>query len=484
MLYFPDATLSLRQVVFFTFFKMSDFWSNCLEQLRRDFTPELFHTWFSELQADDSALLTENVLKIFVTSSAKLSALKSAYASKLTEVVSNVAGQPVTLSWAVAKPVSQTTSETVENKENSNFVKENPVKVETATQNKTGLLPQLTFETIVQGKANQMAYAAAMQVANNMGKPIYNPLIIYGGVGLGKTHLMHAIGHQFLKSNPTKKLLCISAQQYLEEYTGVMRLLNNDSNRYFQEIHQFEKRYQDLDMLLIDDIQGFSSRRGTQASFFQVFEHMVPHGKQIVMTSDTYPRDLKDLQERLLSRLTQGITVEVEPPELEMRVQILLSKAERSGLSMPTEVAEEIAKHLRSNVRELEGAVQQILAYTNFHKVPVTLQTITEALKDIFNSTSVPVTVESIQQAVCDHFKIKQVDLLSKKRIAAVSHARQVAMYLAKELTQKSLPEIGAMFGGKDHTTVLYACRKVSSSLSTDSALRNDIHLLEQRIKS
>ena len=462
---------------------MSDFWSNCLNQLRKDFTPELFHTWFSELEVDDSALLTENTLTIFVTSSAKLSALKLAYASKIAEVISDIAGHPVTLSWSVAKPKSAVVSEESVDKIEPPS-EEKSLKTTQATQNKTGLLPQLTFETIVQGKANQMAYAAAMQVANNMGKPIYNPLIIYGGVGLGKTHLMHAIGHQFLKSNPTKKLLCISAQQYLEEFTRVMRLLNIDPNRYFQEIHQFEKRYQDLDMLLIDDIQGFSSRRGTQASFFQVFEHMVPHGKQIVMTSDTYPRDLKDLQERLLSRLTQGITVEVEPPELEMRVQILLSKAERSGLSMPTEAAEEIAKHLRSNVRELEGAVQQILAYTNFHKVPVTLQTITEALKDIFNSTSVPVTVESIQQAVCEHFKIKQVDLLSKKRIAAVSHARQVAMYLAKELTQKSLPEIGAMFGGKDHTTVLYACRKISSSLSTDSALRNDIHLLEQRIKS
>ena len=194
-------------------------------------------------------------------------------------------------------------------------------------------------------------------------------------------------------------------------------------------------------MLLIDDIQGFANRKGTQASFFQVFEHMVPHGKQIVMTSDTFPRDLKELQERLLSRITQGITVEVEPPELEMRVQILLNKAERSGLSMPEDVAEEIAKRLRSNVRELEGAVQQILAYTHFHKVPVTLQTVSEALRNVFRSSSVPVTIETIQEAVSDYFKIKTADLLSKKRTSAVSHARQVAMYLAKELTQKSLPE-------------------------------------------
>ena len=295
---------------------------------------------------------------------------------------------------------------------------------------------------------------------------------------------MHAIGHQFLKNNPARRVLCISAQQYLEEFTGVMRLMNADPNRYFQALRDFENRYQNLDMLLIDDIQGFANRKGTQASFFQVFEHMVPHGKQIVMTSDTFPRDLKELQERLLSRITQGITVEVEPPELEMRVQILLNKAERSGLSMPEDVAEEIAKRLRSNVRELEGAVQQILAYTHFHKVPVTLQTVSEALRNVFRSSSVPVTIETIQEAVSDYFKIKTADLLSKKRTSAVSHARQVAMYLAKELTQKSLPEIGVMFGGKDHTTVLYACRKISSSRSTDKQLRNDLHLLEQRIKS
>ena len=458
---------------------MSEFWSHCLNKLREEVTPELFHTWFSELQADDSDLLSKNELKILAASSAKLTALKAAYASTLAEIVASVAGHPVTLTWGVvAKAPSQPTVSAQDAIKTKNEIEREKA------QDKSGLLPELTFENIVQGKANQMAYAAAMQVANSVGKPLYNPLIIYGGVGLGKTHLMHAIGHQFLKNNPFHRVLCISAQQYLEEYTGVMRLLNADPTRYFTEIRHFEQRYQNLDMLLIDDIQGFSNRKGTQASFFQVFEHMVPHGKQIVMTSDTYPRDLKELQERLLSRLTQGITVEVEPPELEMRVQILLNKAERSGISMPTDVAEEIAKRLRSNVRELEGAVQQILAYTNFHKVPVTMQTVFEALKDIFHSTSIPVTIETIQQLVCEHFKIKQVDLLSKKRIASISHARQVAMYLAKELTQKSLPEIGAMFGGKDHTTVLYACRKVASSLSTDSELRNDIHLLEQRIKS
>lgn len=454
----------------------SEFWSQCLDELKTEFSPELFHTWFADLTVDDS-VLSDDQLKIFASSAAKLSALKTAYSQKLSEIVNRIADRHIALTWCVSQTpaVSLPVAPASENVDKP---------LSPSAQIKSGLLPDLTFENFVQGKANQMAFAAALQVANSSGKPIYNPLIIYGGVGLGKTHLMHAIGHQFLKNNPARRVLCISAQQYLEEFTGVMRLMNADPNRYFQALRDFENRYQNLDMLLIDDIQGFANRKGTQASFFQVFEHMVPHGKQIVMTSDTFPRDLKELQERLLSRITQGITVEVEPPELEMRVQILLNKAERSGLSMPEDVAEEIAKRLRSNVRELEGAVQQILAYTHFHKVPVTLQTVSEALRNVFRSSSVPVTIETIQEAVSDYFKIKTADLLSKKRTSAVSHARQVAMYLAKELTQKSLPEIGVMFGGKDHTTVLYACRKISSSRSTDKQLRNDLHLLEQRIKS
>ena len=450
----------------------SEFWSQCLDELKTEFSPELFHTWFADLTVDDSALSDDQV-KIFASSAAKLSALKTAYSQKLSEIAGRVTGRHIALIWCV----SQTPAAVLPFAPAPESV-DKPLNP--SEQMKSGLLPDLTFENFVQGKA----FAAALQVANSSGKPIYNPLIIYGGVGLGKTHLMHAIGHQFLKNNPKRRVLCISAQLYLEEFTGVMRLMNADPNRYFQALRDFENRYQNLDMLLIDDIQGFANRKGTQASFFQVFEHMVPHGKQIVMTSDTFPRDLKELQERLLSRITQGITVEVEPPELEMRVQILLNKAERSGLSMPEDVAEEIAKRLRSNVRELEGAVQQILAYTHFHKVPVALQTVSEALRNVFRSSSVPVTIETIQEAVSDYFKIKTADLLSKKRTSAVSHARQVAMYLAKELTQKSLPEIGVMFGGKDHTTVLYACRKISSSRSTDKQLRNDLHLLEQRIKS
>jgi chromosomal replication initiator protein len=249
-------------------------------------------------------------------------------------------------------------------------------------------------------------------------------------------------------------------------------------------MRQFEAKYQDLDLFLIDDIQSFGKREGTQTNFFLVFENMVPHGKQIVLTSDTYPKSLKDFQERLLSRMTQGLTVEVEPPELEMRVQILHQKAKSIGLDLPEEVAEVIAEHLKSNVRELEGAVQQIYAFTHFSKMPVTLESVKLALRDVFRQNSVPVTLESIQQRVAEYYNLKQADMTSKSRIAPVAKARQIAMYLCKELTQKSLPEIGKSFGGRDHATVIHAHKKITAERTRDEALRHDLNVLTQRIKN
>ncbi len=319
-----------------------------------------------------------------------------------------------------------------------------------------------------------------MQVATAPGTQ-YNPLFIYGGVGLGKTHLMHAIGHKFLEAHPSARVRCVSAQQYMSEYTTAVRKLNSQGE---QAMQSFEARYQDLDLLLIDDIQSFANREGTQTNFFLAFERMVPRGKQIVLTSDTYPRNLKDFQERLLSRLTQGLVVSVEPPELEMRIQILMQKADRSGLEMPEDVAVTIAKRLKSNVRELEGAVQQVLAYTNFHNLPVTIDTVKVALRDIFKVSAVPVTIENIQQAVAEYYNLKVADMYSKSRKGPIVYARQVAMYLAKELTQKSLPEIASFFGKRDHTTVMYACRKIQAARNTDEGLKHEINILEQRLKN
>ena len=276
----------------------------------------------------------------------------------------------------------------------------------------------------------------------------------------------------------------IFTQQYIQEFVDAVRQRTSGGDQTSEAMRAFEARYRGLDLLLIDDIQSFRGREGTQANFFLAFENMVPLGKQIVLTSDTYPHNLKEFQERLLSRLTQGLIVAVEPPEFDMRVQNLLQKAERSNLEMPHDVAEVIAKKLKSNVRELEGAVQQILAYTRFHRVPVTIDTVKIALRDIFKVSSVPVTIENIQTTVAEYYGLKPADMQSKSRAAPVARARQIAMYLSKELTQKSLPEIGSLFGGRDHTTVIYAYRKISGERNTNEELKHDLHILEQRIKN
>ncbi len=451
---------------------MSEFWSQCIEDIKNGCPSEVFQTWFADLTAEVE--LEAGSITIFASSNNKMRTIQTSnYEQLIRQTVNRLAGKEMDIIWSVQasalpKPIASTSA-----LENS---VQNPLA-------KTGLLASLTFENMVEGQANQMAYASALQVANSP-NPIYNPLFIYGGVGLGKTHLMHAIGNRFLKNNPQAKVLCISAQQYIQEFIEAARQRNVSSDRYSEAMRQFDARFSGLDLLLIDDIQSFGQREGSQTNFFQTFESMVPHGKQIVLTSDTYPRQLKEFQERLLSRLTQGLIVTVEPPEFDMRVQILLQKAERSNLDMPQDVAEVIAKKLKSNVRELEGAVQQILAYTRFHQVEVTIDTVKMALRDIFKQSNVPVTVDAVQQAVADYYGIKAADINSKSRKANLARARQIAMYLAKELTNKSLPELGSLFGGRDHTTVIYACKKIADERNTDEVLKHDLHLLEQRIKN
>ncbi len=446
---------------------MSEFWNQCLDVLRQKHAQDVFQTWFADLKADDTGL-ADGVLTLIADSSVKSRTIQESYGKSISAAVNQVAGRDVDISWTVdASPVTLPPPQ--------------PVTPTPANlQEQSGLLPNLTFENLVLGSANQLAYASAMQVATAPGTQ-YNPLFIYGGVGLGKTHLMHAIGHKFLEAHPNARVRCVSAQQYMSEYTTAVRKLNSQGE---QAMQSFEARYQDLDLLLIDDIQSFANREGTQTNFFLAFERMVPRGKQIVLTSDTYPRNLKDFQERLLSRLTQGLVVSVEPPELEMRIQILMQKADRSGLEMPEDVAVTIAKRLKSNVRELEGAVQQVLAYTNFHNLPVTIDTVKVALRDIFKVSAVPVTIENIQQAVAEYYNLKVADMYSKSRKGPIVYARQVAMYLAKELTQKSLPEIASFFGKRDHTTVMYACRKIQAARNTDEGLKHEINILEQRLKN
>jgi chromosomal replication initiator protein len=332
----------------------------------------------------------------------------------------------------------------------------------------------LTFENFVTGKANQLARAAALQVAENPGTS-YNPLFLYGGVGLGKTHLIHAIGNAMVAAGTGVRVRYVHADQYVSDVVkAYQRKAFDDFKRY----------YHSLDLLLIDDIQFFSGKSRTQEEFFYAFEAMVAQRKQIIITSDTYPKELAGIDSRLISRFDSGLTVAIEPPELEMRVAILLRKAESEGVPMPEEVAFFIAKHLRSNVRELEGALRKVLAYARFHgRDVVTVDICKDALKDLLSVSNGQITVENIQKTVADFYKIKVADMYSKRRPANIALPRQVAMYLAKELTQKSLPEIGDLFGGRDHTTVLHAVRKISDARGKLAELNHTLHVLEQTLK-
>jgi chromosomal replication initiator protein len=353
----------------------------------------------------------------------------------------------------------------------------NPVQAASmaSNHNPSRLHTNLTFENFVTGKANQLARAAAIQVAENPGIS-YNPLFLYGGVGLGKTHLIHAIGNALMaKHNGAVQVRYVHADQYVSDVVKAYQ------RKAFDE---FKRYYHSLDLLLIDDIQFFSGKSRTQEEFFYAFEAMVAQRKQIIITSDTYPKELDGIDERLISRFDSGLTVAIEPPELEMRVAILLRKAEAENVQMPEEVAFFIAKHLRSNVRELEGALHKVLAYARFHGCQeLTLEFCRDALKDLLSISSGQISVENIQRTVADFYKMKVADMYSKRRPANIAMPRQVAMYLAKELTQKSLPEIGDLFGGRDHTTVLHAVRKIADLRSKQTELNHTLHVLEQTLK-
>ena len=323
------------------------------------------------------------------------------------------------------------------------------------------------------GKANQLARAAANQVADNPGKS-YNPLFLHGGVGLGKTHLIQAVGNQIISRNPAAKIRYIHADQFVAD---VVRAYQRKAFDNFKQI------YHSLDLLLIDDIQFFSRKDGTQEQFFYTFEALSAAKKQIIITSDTYPAEMEGIEERLVSRFGSGLTVAVEPPELEMRVAILLKKAEVSGRPLSDDVAFFVAKHSRSNVRELEGALRKLYAYADFHETKITIEMAREALKDMLSVQRAQVSVESIQKTVADFYKIKVADMYSQRRPTNIARPRQIAMYFAKELTQKSLPEIGELFGGRDHTTVLHAVRKINELRNKFPELNRELHVLLQTLK-
>jgi chromosomal replication initiator protein len=338
---------------------------------------------------------------------------------------------------------------------------------------KTRLNPDFTFDTLVTGRANDLARAAAMQVAQNPGTS-YNPLFVYGGVGLGKTHLVHAIGNAVFKHNPRAVIRYVHVEDY---YADVVRAYQQKS------FDAFKRYYRSLDMLIIDDIQFFNNKNRTQEEFFHAFNALTEARKQIVITCDTYPKDIQGLEDRLISRFDWGLTVQIEPPELEMRVAILKKKAEVLRVLVDDDVAFLIAKNLRSNVRELEGALNKVVAFARFHGRQIGLEVAKEALKDLLHAHNRQLSIEHIQKTVSDYYKIKVADMHSKKRTRVIARPRQVAMWLAKELTPMSLPAIGEAFGGRDHTTVLHACRTITELRLGDHQLNHDVHVLTQVLR-
>ncbi len=453
----------------------AELWQTCVDRLAQDIPEQQFNTWIRPLAArvaPDASKVTLQVANRF-----KMDWIRAQYAARITALLENIQGAPVTLELALAPregPAKSTpTTRTVQEQVLSEMPDIAPAEAAVVAGPKTRLNPALTFATLVEGSANRMARAAAMHVAGSLGQ-LYNPLFIYGGVGLGKTHLVHAIGNQLLADKPQAKILYIHAEQFVSD------VVKSYQRKTFDE---FKERYHSLDLLLIDDVQFFANKERTQEEFFNAFEALLARKSHIVLTSDTYPKGLADIHERLVSRFDSGLTVAIEPPELEMRVAILINKAAVENAVMPEEVAFFVAKNVRSNVRELEGALRKILAYSRFNQKDISIQLARDALKDLLSIQNRQISVENIQKTVADYYKIKVADMYSKKRPASIARPRQIAMFIAKELTQKSLPEIGELFGGRDHTTVLHAVRKIAAERQTNTELNQQLHVLEQTLK-
>jgi chromosomal replication initiator protein len=332
----------------------------------------------------------------------------------------------------------------------------------------------LTFAEFVEGRGNQMALSSAMEIVDKPGRQ-YNPLVVVGGVGLGKTHLLHAVGNALQSARPNLRVQYVHAQEYFEEMVRAIQRKNPQ---------EFKQRYQNLDLLLIDDIQFLGGKERTQEEFFYTFEALFSSRKQLMITSDTYPKELGEFQDRLKSRLSSGLIVEIEQPDIETRTAILLKKAEGLNADIPNDVAQFIAKHLRSNVRELEGALLRVIAFARFRNRTIGIDLAREALNDLLELNRPPVSIEQIQRIVADQYKIKVADMYSKRRPAHIALARQVAMYFAKEITQKSFPEIGEAFGGRDHTTVMHAVKKIAELRQKDAEENRKLHVLEQSLRA
>ncbi len=463
---------------------MLDRWLACVARLESEIPAQQFKPWIKPLVFlgyDEN----ERLLRLGVPNNFKLNWVKSQFESRIESIARETIEPELRVSFEIHRGAAASDTPThrpaealadddtaVPAPDGFDLAVVEPIEP-APPDAQTRLRPELTFDTFVHGKANQIAWSAALQVVERPGTA-YNPLFLYGGVGLGKTHLLHAVGNAIRERKPGAKVRYIHAQDYFDEMVrGIQR----------KSLQEFKKKYQSLDLLLIDDIQFLGGKERTQEEFFYTFEALLTARKQLIITSDTYPKELSAFEDRLVSRFGSGLIVEIEPPELEMRVAILLKKAEQSGEKLPEEVAFFVAKNLRSNVRELEGALLRIVAFARFRNKPITADLAKEALKDLLELSRPPISIESIQKTVADFFKIKVADMYSKRRPAHIARARQVAMYFAKELTQKSFPEIGEAFGGRDHTTVMHAVKRIAELRQHDQEWNRQLHVLDQTLR-
>lgn len=434
-------------------------WNRCLERLEAELSPQQFNTWVRPLQAAEEG----QSLRLLAPNRFVLDWVREKYLERITELASEASGVGVDVCLGVgshAKRVPATAAVAASESPVSSAGRR-PVG---EARHSTGLKPDFTFDSFVEGKSNQLARAAALQVSENPGRA-YNPLFICGGVGLGKTHLMHAMGNMILKMRPDAQVVYLHSERFVGD---MVKALQHNA------INEFKRYYRSVDALLIDDIQFFAGKERSQEEFFHTFNALLEGQQQIVLTCDRYPKEVAGVEERLKSRFGWGLTVAIEPAELETRVAILMTKAAQSKVLLPDEVAFFIAKRFRSNIRELEGALHRVVANSHFTGRAITLDFAKEALKDLLALQDRMITIENIQKTVAEYYKIRVSDLLSKRRSRSVARPRQMAMALSKELTNHSLPEIGDAFGGRDHTTVLHACRKIADLRKSERRIDED----------
>ncbi|MBA2689978.1 MAG: chromosomal replication initiator protein DnaA [Burkholderiales bacterium] len=440
---------------------MDPFWEQCLGRFSSELPASQFNTWIKPLRLEARG----EALHLLAPNRFVLQWIRDRFLPRIEAMGAEYFDRPVQFILCLEeKPTIN----------GLNFPDPLPApKVAPGKAESHRLNGNFSFTSFVNGKANQLARAAALQVAEHPGTA-YNPLFVYGGVGLGKTHLIQAIGNRVLDINPPAKIRYIHAEQYVSD---VVRAYQHKS------FDTFKRYYHSLDLLLIDDIQFFSGKSRTQEEFFYAFNALIEARKQVIITCDSYPKEISGIEERLISRFGWGLTVAVEPPELEMRVAILLNKAGLENVTLDENVAFFIAKHIRSNVRELEGALKRVLAYSRFTGEALSVPLAKEALRDLLAVQNRQISIENIQKTVADYYKIKVAEMYSKKRMRSLARPRQVAMALAKELTTLSLPDIGEAFGGRDHTTVLHACRKVRELIETEGDLARDYAVLVQMLR-